>query len=83
MKFITKFHYILHYILVIKKSIQKRPQIQFFLLLIGNYLNWLNYIEKINFKLSAAFYAVSSMVHISSMDILTSIYYEYFHSVIK
>jgi hypothetical protein len=33
--------------------------------------------------LSAACYAVRSIVHISNIDTLKSIYYAYFHSVIK
>jgi hypothetical protein len=34
-------------------------------------------------KLSGAYYAVRSMVHISNINTLKSIYYTYFHSIIK
>jgi hypothetical protein len=34
-------------------------------------------------KLGEACYAVTLMVHISSINTLKSIYYEYFHSIIK
>jgi hypothetical protein len=33
-------------------------------------------------KFSGAFYAVRSMVHISNINTLKSVYYAYFHSVI-
>ena len=42
-----------------------------------------NLIEQMVFKLSGACYAVRSVVHISNINILKSIYYAYFHSVIK
>ena len=42
-----------------------------------------NHIEQMVFKLSGACYAVRSMVHISNINTLKSIYCTYFHSVVK
>jgi hypothetical protein len=50
---------------------------------IDNNKNWKNYIEgKIN-ELSGSCYAIRLMVCISNINPLKSIYYAYFHSVIK
>jgi hypothetical protein len=50
---------------------------------IGNHINWNNLIEKMIPKLSGACYAVRSMIHFSNINTLKSVYYAYFHSVIK
>ena len=42
-----------------------------------------NHIEQMVFKLSGACYAVRSVVHISNINTLKSIYCTYFRSVIK
>ena len=48
-----------------------------------NHLRWKNCIEKMIPKLSRPCYAIRLMVCISNFNILKSIYYVYFHSVIK
>ena len=50
---------------------------------IDNHLNWKNYIEQMIPKLSGACYSVRSIVQISNIIILKSIYYAYFNSIIK
>ena len=57
--------------------------IKFLLLQIDSQLNWKNHTEQMIPKLSEACYAVRLMVHISNMNNLKSIYYAYFHSIIK
>jgi len=49
---------------------------------IDNHLKWKNHINLIP-KLSKACYAVGSVFHISSTDTLRSIYFAYFHSIMK
>jgi hypothetical protein len=50
---------------------------------IHNHLSWKNDTEQMIPKLSAACCAVRSMDHISSINTVKSIYYAYFHFVIK
>ena len=50
---------------------------------LDNRINWKNCIEEIIPNLSGICYAVRSMVHISKINTLKSIYYAYFHSIIK
>ena len=50
---------------------------------IGNHINWNNFIEEMTRKLSGACYAVRSIIHFSNINTLNSVYYAYFHSVIK
>jgi hypothetical protein len=50
---------------------------------IGNHLNWKNRIDLLVPKLSGACYAVRSMLHISNTDAFTSVYFAYFHSLMK
>jgi hypothetical protein len=57
--------------------------IKFIGLQLYNHLNWKNHNEQMIPKLSAACYAIRSMVHISSINTVNWIYYAYFHSVIK
>jgi hypothetical protein len=56
---------------------------EFFGLQIYNHINWKNCIEEIIPKFSAACDAIRSMVWFSNINTLKSIYYAYFHSVIK
>ena len=66
-----------------EKYIKETVNTKFLGLQIGNHLNWKNHIQKMIPKLSAACYAVRSMVHISNINTLKPIYYVYFHSNIK
>ena len=50
---------------------------------INNHIQWKNHNEQMIPKLSAACYAVWPMVYISKINTLKSIYYAYFHSIIK
>jgi hypothetical protein len=50
---------------------------------IDNHPNWMNSTEQMIPKLSGAYYAVRSVVHISNINTLKSIYSAYFHFVIK
>jgi hypothetical protein len=48
---------------------------------IDNHLNWKNHINQLVPKLSGACYVVRSVLHISNTDILKTIYFTYFHSL--
>jgi hypothetical protein len=48
-----------------------------------NHLNLQNHTEQTIPKLRGACYTVRSMVHISNINTLKSIYYAYLHSIIK
>ena len=48
-----------------------------------NHINWKNHIDVTIPKVSKACYASMAIVHISNINILKSIYYAYFHSIIK
>jgi hypothetical protein len=50
---------------------------------IDNYLNWKPHIDQLVPKLSEACYAVRSVLHISTTDTLSSIYFVYLHSLMK
>ena len=84
MKFITKnsSHSALH-VGYKEKYIEEILTSKFIGLQIDNNLNWKNCIEQMIHKLSGAFYAVRLLVHISNHNTLKSIYYAYFHSIIK
>jgi hypothetical protein len=56
---------------------------QFLGLQVDNHLTWKNHIDQMVPKLSAACYAVRSMYHINNINTLKSIYFSYFHSIIK
>jgi hypothetical protein len=43
-------------------------------------LNWKNHIDQLVPKLSGAYYAVRSMLHVSDTDTLKSIYFAHFHA---
>ena len=49
---------------------------------INNHINWKNCIEEMIPKLTGACYAAKSMVHISNINSVTSVYSTYFHSII-
>jgi len=66
-----------------EKYIEETVNTKFLGLPIDNNLNWKNHIEKIITDLSGACYAIRLIVHISTINILKSIYYAYFHSAIK
>jgi hypothetical protein len=48
-----------------------------------NHINWKNHKEKMISKSSELCYAIRSMVRISNINTLKSVYYVYFHSIIK
>jgi hypothetical protein len=48
-----------------------------------NHLTWKNHTDLMIPKLSTACYAIRSMSHISSTDTLKSIYFAYYHSIMK
>jgi hypothetical protein len=50
---------------------------------LDNHLNWKDHVDQMVPKLSGACYAVRSMFHISNVSTLKSIYFAYFHSIIK
>jgi hypothetical protein len=65
------------------KYIEESVNTKFLGLQIDNHLNWKNHIDQLVPELSSACYAVRSMYHISNTDILKSIYFAYFHSLMK
>jgi hypothetical protein len=50
---------------------------------LDNHLNWKDHIDQIIPKLSAAYYAVRQMYHFINQNTLKSIYFAYFHSIVK
>jgi hypothetical protein len=50
---------------------------------IDNHLSWENHIDQLVPKLTRTCYAVRSILHISNTDTLKSIYFNYFHSLLK
>jgi hypothetical protein len=50
---------------------------------IDNHVNLKNHIEQMLHKLSGTYYAIRSMVHISNINTLKSVYYTYIRSIIK
>jgi hypothetical protein len=65
------------------KYTEESVNTKFLGLQIDNHLNWKNHIDNLAPKLSGACYAVRSMSHISNTDTLKSIYFAYFHSLMK
>jgi hypothetical protein len=65
------------------KYIEETINTKFLGLQIDNHLTWKNRIDQMVPKLSGACYAVRSIYHISNINTLKSIYFAYFHSVIK
>jgi hypothetical protein len=67
-----------------EKYISKAVNTKFLGLQIDNHINWKNHTEEMIPKLCRACYdAICSMVHIRNINTVKSIYYVYFHSVIK
>jgi hypothetical protein len=50
---------------------------------LDNHLNWKDHTDQIIPKLSAACYAVRQMYHFINQNTLKSIYFTYFHSIVK
>jgi len=50
---------------------------------INNELNWRNHIDQIIPKLSITCYMLRQMYHICNNDLLRSIYFAYFHSIVS
>jgi hypothetical protein len=65
------------------KHIEKSANTTFLGLQIDNHLTCKNHIDQMIPKLSRACYAVRSMFHIVKIDTLKSIYFAYFHSIMK
>jgi hypothetical protein len=65
------------------KCIEESVNTKFLGLQIDNHLNWKNHINQLVPKLSGTCYAVRSMLHITNNDTLKSIYFAYFHSLMK
>jgi hypothetical protein len=64
-------------------KLHESVHMKFLGLQIDNRLNWTNHIDKLIPTLSGACYAVRSMLHVSNTDTLKSVYFAYFHSVMK
>jgi hypothetical protein len=84
MKFITNnlSHSTLH-IVYKEKYIEETLNTKFLGLKTDNHLNWTNHIKQMIPKLSAARYAVRSIVQISNINTIKSIYCADFHIIIK
>jgi hypothetical protein len=65
------------------KYIEEMAQTKFLGLQIVSHLNWENHIDQLITKLIGVCYAVRSLLHISNTDTLKSIYFAYFHSLMK
>jgi hypothetical protein len=65
------------------KYIEEVVRIKFLGIHLDNHLNWNNHTDQIIPKLSAACYAVTQMYHFVNQNTLKSIYFAYFHSIVK
>jgi hypothetical protein len=65
------------------KYIEETVNSKFLGLHLDNHLNWKDHTDQMIPKLSGACYTVRSMFHISNINTLKSIYFPYFHSIIK
>jgi hypothetical protein len=65
------------------KYIEETINTKFLGLQVDNHLTWKNHIDQMVPKLNAACYVVRSMYHISNSNTLKSVYFAYFHSIIK
>jgi hypothetical protein len=65
------------------KNTEEAINTKFHGLQIDNHLNWINRTDQLVPKLSSACYAVRSMLHVSNTHTLKSIYFAYFHSLMK
>jgi hypothetical protein len=66
-----------------ERYIEEAVNTKFLGLQIDNHLNWKNHSNQLVPKLSGACCALRSMSHISSTETLKSIYFAYFHSIMK
>jgi len=66
-----------------EKYIEDTVNTKFLGLPIDNHINWKNHIEQMIPKLSGECYAIGSIVQTCNINTLKSIYYAYFHSIIK
>jgi NADH:ubiquinone oxidoreductase subunit B-like Fe-S oxidoreductase len=66
-----------------EKYIEESINTKFLSLQIGNHLQWKNHTDLTTSKLSKACCAIRLMSHISGTDTLKSIYFAYFHSIMK
>jgi hypothetical protein len=65
------------------KYIEESAQTKFLGLQMGNHLNWKNHIDQLIPKFNGACYRVRSLLHINNTYMLKSIYFAYFHSLMK
>jgi hypothetical protein len=65
------------------KYIEESANTKFLSLQIDNHLNWKNHVDQMILELSWACCAVGSVFHIVSIDTLKSVYFAYFHSIMK
>ena len=66
-----------------EKYISEAVSKKFLGLQIDNHINWKNHTEEMIPKLRRACYAIWSMVQISNINTINSIYYVYIHSITK
>jgi hypothetical protein len=66
-----------------EKYIEESINTKFIGLQIDNHINWKNCVDLTIPELSKAHYEIRSMSHISSTDTLISIYFAYFHFLMK
>jgi len=65
------------------KYIEETVNTKFLGLQINNHINWKNHVKEMIRKFRGTSYAIMSVVHVSNIDILKSMYYAYFHSFIQ
>jgi hypothetical protein len=65
------------------KYIEEVVSTKFLGIHLDNHLNWNNHTDQIIPKLSAACYAVRHVYHFVNQNTLKSIYFTYFHSIVK
>jgi hypothetical protein len=66
-----------------EKYIEEPINTKFLGLQTDNHLNWKNHIDLMISKLNGACYTIRTLSHISSPGTLKSIYFAYFHSIMK
>jgi hypothetical protein len=66
-----------------EKYIEEAVNTKLICLQIDNHINWKNHIEQMIPKSSGICHAVRAVVHISNIGTFQSVYYAYFHSVMK
>lgn len=65
-----------------KKYIKESVNMKFIDLKIDNHINWTN-IDKLIPILSGIYYIVRSTLHVSNIDTLISVFFAYFHFIMK